>query len=274
MSFDPAAFDDYEAAGWASKDISAYHTLAGRVTSQLAEPLLDAVSAGPGTRLVDVATGPGYVAEVAVARGVDVTGVDLSEPMLAFARARVPGATFVRGDAMALPLEDESFTALTSAFVLLHLSTPERAASEAARVLAPGGIAAYTVWDIPERSRWLGVLLDAVADAGATPPADVPPGPPLFQFADDAEFAGLLEDAGLDRVTVDAIGFTLRIDSADELWEGLVDGTVRVGPLVGAQTSDVQGAIRERFEELLADYRVPDGYEVPVAVKLAVGCKP
>jgi SAM-dependent methyltransferase len=271
---DAGAFDAFEAAGWGSKDASAYDRLAGRVTSRLAEPLLDAVGAGPGTQLLDVATGPGYVAEAAAARGSDVVGLDLSETMLEFARARVPDVKFVHGDATALPLPDASFDAVVAAFVLLHLGVPERAVAEAGRVLVPGGSAAFTVWDAPSRGRWLGVMLDAVHDAGATPPAEVPPGPPLFRFADEAEFTALLEGAGLRDVRVDTVDFTLPLESADALWDGLVEGSVRVSPLVRSQSEEMQRAIRARFEELLEEYRTDDGFDVPVAVKLAGGRKP
>jgi SAM-dependent methyltransferase len=274
VSFDPEAFDAFEAEGWASKEASAYDALAGRVTARLADHLLDAVHAGADVSLLDVATGPGYVAERAVARGAEVVGLDLSEGMLEFARARVADAEFVRGDATALPFEDSSFAAVTAAFVLLHLGRPERAVAEAARVLTRGGTAAFTVWDVPARGRWLGLILDAVADAGAAPPAAIPPGPPLFRFADDVEFVRLLSDAGLADAAVETIDFPLRIQSADELWNGLVEGTVRVRPLVVAQTDETQRAIRARFEELLAEHRDGDGFEVPVAVKLGSGRKP
>ena len=272
--YDAEAFDAFEAAGWAGKDVSAYDTLAGRVTSRLADPLLDAVGARSGVRLLDVATGPGYLAERAAERGADVVALDFSEAMLAHARSRVRGVEFVHGDAMALPFPDGAFDAVAGAFVLLHLGSPERAAAEAARVVRPGGMVAFTVWDVPSRSRWLGVLLDAVAHVGAEPPSEVPAGPPIFRFADDAEFRGLLTDAGLDDIRVEPIEFSLALDSADELWHGLVEGTVRVRPLVQAQTDVVQRAIRTRFDELLDEYRVRDGFAVPVAVKLASGRKP
>jgi SAM-dependent methyltransferase len=274
VSFDAEEFDAFEATGWASKEAAAYDTLAGRVTSRLTDHLLDAVEAGAGTSLLDVATGPGYVAERAVARGATVVGLDLSEAMLEFARVRVADAEFVHGDATALPFEDSSFAAVTAAFVLLHLGRPELAVAEAVRVLSAGGRAAFTVWGVPARARWLGVLLDAVAGVGTTPPAAIPPGPPLFRFADDVEFARLLSDAGLENAAVETIDFSLRIESADELWNGLVEGTVRVRPLVVAQSDDTQGAIRDRFEELLEEHRDGDGFEVPVAVKLGSGRKP
>ena len=65
------AFDAFEEAGWSTKEAAAYDSLLGRVTSRLADALLDAVGAGPGKRLLDVATGPGYVAASAAGRGAD-----------------------------------------------------------------------------------------------------------------------------------------------------------------------------------------------------------
>jgi hypothetical protein len=67
--YDPVAFHAFEAAGWSTKETAGYDALGGRVTSRLADPLLDAVDAGPGKRLADIATGPGYVAARAAERG-------------------------------------------------------------------------------------------------------------------------------------------------------------------------------------------------------------
>jgi SAM-dependent methyltransferase len=79
------------------------------------------------------------------------------------------------------------------AFLLLHLGDPERAVAEVARVLRPGGKAAFSAWDEPSRGRWIGVFFEAITAAGARPPATVPVGPDFFRFADDAEFTALLE---------------------------------------------------------------------------------
>jgi SAM-dependent methyltransferase len=272
--YDPAAFDAFEAAGWGAKEAAGYDALAGRVTSRLADPLLDAVGAGPGKRVLDIATGPGYVAARAAERGAESVGVDFSETMLAFARSRSPNVEFVRGDATHLPFPDGSFEAATCAFLLLHLGRPEEAAAEAVRVLAPGGRAAFSVWDEPSRGRWLGVVFDAFTAAGAFPPADVPPGPPIFRFADDGEFTRLLADAGLADVTIETVEFRLQLASADELWDGLVDGSVRVRPLIVGQSPEMQRAIRTHFDELIEGYRTEEGFAVPVSVKLAAARKP
>ena len=273
MSYDPGAFDAFEAAGWAEKDVDAYDMLLGRVTQTLAEPLLDAVDAGPGTRLLDLATGPGYVAGRAVARGAEAVGLDRSEVMLEFAREHVPGVEFVAGDVMAIPFEDESFNAVTAAFLLLHLGEPERAAAEAARVLESDGVVAFTVWDVPSRGRWLGVLVDAIEEVGVSA-ADVPAGPPFFRFADEAELTQLITGAGLTDPAARTVEFPLQVGSADELWDGLIEGAVRTRAVVQAQSDDVQRAIRARFDELLDDHSAGDGFEVSVSVKLGSGRKP
>jgi SAM-dependent methyltransferase len=269
---DPDAFDAFEAAGWA-RQAATYGDFAGTVTSQLADPLLDAAGVHSGTRVVDVATGPGYVAGRAADRGARVIGVDVTEQMLLVARSRHRAVDFRQGDAQQLPLDDDAFDAAVCNFGLLHFGRPERAAAELARVLAPGGRAALTTWDEPSRSRWLGVMLDAIAAVGAAPPPDVPVGPPMFRFADDAEFTRLLVGAGLLDVRVDTIGFALPLGDADELWDGLLGGTVRTVPVVDAQSDEVKAQIRERFDGLLEPYRAGDGYEVPVSVKLASGRK-
>ena len=271
--YDVEAFNAFEEAGWATKDAEAYHGLAGRVTARFAEPLLDAVDAGRGTRLLDVATGPGYVAARASERGVETVGADFSETMLAYARDQVPGAEFVHADATGLPFDDATFDAVVAAFLLLHLGSPERAVAEAARVLRPGGRAAFSVWDEPSRGRWIGVFFEAFLATGAHPPAGVPSGPNFFRFADEGELTRLLEGAGLTDADVSTVEFGLHLEDGGELWDGLIRGSVRVGPMVLGQPEELQGRIRERYDELLEPYRSGDGFEVPVSAKIAAGTK-
>ncbi|HMD02847.1 MAG TPA: class I SAM-dependent methyltransferase [Candidatus Baltobacteraceae bacterium] len=96
-----------------------------------------------GARVLDVACGTGLVSAEFAARGYDVTGLDISEPMLAHARRRVPQATFVHGAAEALPFEDGAFAALACAQAF-HWFDRTPALRELMRVVQPGGIIA--VW--------------------------------------------------------------------------------------------------------------------------------
>jgi SAM-dependent methyltransferase len=267
---DADAFNAFEAEGWEGV-AGSYHRFWGTVTANVCGPLLDAARVGPGTRTLDVATGPGYVAALAAERGASVVGLDVAEEMVALARMRQPGTEFVRGDAEELPFPDGSFDAVVANFMILHVAKPERAAAEAHRVLAPGGGMALSVWDVPVRARLMGVLVDAVAEVGAGPPAHVPEGPPFFRFSDDDEFRGLLKGAGFLDVAVQEISFAHHAASSDELWDGLTGATVRMAALVRGQDVETQRRIRDAFDRNVAQYEGTEGVDLPVSAKVAAG---
>ena len=181
---------------------------------------------------------------------------------------------FRRGDAEALAFPDASFDAVVANFLLLHLGRPERALAEFARVLAPGGGVALTVWDLPEHARFIGVLVDALAEAGAAPPAEIPVGPPIFKYSDEQEFSRLLRGAGLEDVHVQTVAFFHSEASADSLWQGLLAGTVRTSAIVVGQPEEMQQRIRAAFDRIVGQYETRGRLELPVSVKLASGRKP
>src|SRR5262245_34194303 len=187
---DPSAFHAFERAGWESVP-RPYHDAWGTLTTQAVERLLNAVGAGPGTRLLDVATGPGYVAAAATRRGASVVAVDFSEAMLAEARRHHPEIDFRSGDAEALPFPESSFDAVVMSFGLLHLARPDQALAEAHRVLRPGGRLAFTVWDRPAEAVAFGIVLGAVQRHGRLD-VPLPPAPPFFPFSDPAESRAVL----------------------------------------------------------------------------------
>jgi len=199
------AFKAFEREGW-SVQAETYGGLIGAITRKLAGPLLEAAGVGPGQRVLDVATGPGYVAERAAAQGARPVGLDLAEGMLELARRRVGGVEFVRGDAEQLPFEDAWFDAVVGGLVINHLPRPQRALLEAARVVASGGAVAFSAWDRPGRMRVIGVVTDAVKAAGVDGDGAVPAGgPDPYRFADEGEFSALLEEVGLGGVAVAAV---------------------------------------------------------------------
>jgi demethylmenaquinone methyltransferase / 2-methoxy-6-polyprenyl-1,4-benzoquinol methylase len=103
--------------------------------------------AGPGDRVLDVATGTGDLAiELSGRVGAtgEVIGSDFSERMLDLARTKVaPGAAgaprFEWADAMELPYDDDSFDAATVGFGARNFSDLALGLREMARVVRPGG---------------------------------------------------------------------------------------------------------------------------------------
>jgi len=124
---------DFERAGWNSH-VDAYHAFFGTISEQLTRPLLDAVGAGAGSRLLDACCGPG-VARKAAERGSVVDGIDIAPAMVELAARLYPLARFRVGDAEELPYADNEFDAVVYNIGLHHLTSPARGIAAFARVL-------------------------------------------------------------------------------------------------------------------------------------------
>ena len=245
---DADAFRDFERA--AHDEIAdGYRDFFTAVTDYAVEPLLDAALVKAGTRVLDVATGPGVVAFRAASRGAStVIGVDLAPRMLELAAAQYPRVDFRQADAEDLPLADHSFDCVVSNFGIGHFPRPERALSEFVRVLTPGGAVAVSWWDVAARHRVNGIFFDAMNEAGAVPPVELPTGPPMFRFSDDQELSGALRSAGVAEVTVRTFAFIHSLANPEELWNGILGGTVRRSIGIRRQPKEVQDRIRAAFD--------------------------
>ena len=268
------AFKVFEAEGW-SAQAGTYDGLTGAITNRLAESLLDAAGVRPHWRVLDVATGPGYVAGRAAARGARVVGIDLAEGMLELARQRVIGVELRRADAEELPFDDASFDAVLGGFVINHLPHPQLALAEAERVLVSGGQVAFSVWDRPERMRVIGVVKEAIetadVDCGYALPLG---GPDPYRFADEREFRALLEGADFVGVAVEAVELTHRVAGTKELLWGILGSSVRTAARLRAQDAVARRRTSAALECTVEPYRTSDGaLELPVAAKLASGAK-
>jgi SAM-dependent methyltransferase len=258
-------FSAWEAAGW-SERAAGYERLLGRITARVADAVLDSAGVGPGDRVLDVGCGPGILLSAALARDARPTGVDVSPGMIAEARRRHPAVDLVEADVTDLPLADGAFDAAVGNFVLNHLPAPERAVAEVARVLAPGGAVALSVWDHLERTRWLGVVAEALEEEGVRPPPSVAAGPPSYRFADRAEMEALLEGAGLGDPRVRTVSLVATAADADALWACVLGGSVRTSSTILAQPEEVQRRVRAAVERRVAPYRTGDGLALPVSV--------
>ena len=161
MTTDRDAFTQFEFNGW-QRVAGKYESAWSSLTRLFVPHLLEATHVSHGTRLLDVACGPGYVAEMARASGAVSMGTDFAPEMIRLARSRNPDIEFRVGDAQDLQFDDESFDAVIMNFGVLHLSRPEAAFAEARRVLRPGGYFGFTVWASPEHSAGIRIFEQAV----------------------------------------------------------------------------------------------------------------
>ena len=250
-----------------------YDAFFSPVTALATPALLDAAAVGPGTRLLDVACGPGRVAAQAAARGAVATGVDLAPGMVALARSLHPGIEFHEAEVGALPFEDASFDALACSFGLGHFPDPERATAECGRVVAPGGRLAFAWWDDPARHRLQAMFREAASEVGAPTPPNVPVHSTL-RFCDADEFRGLLEGAGLIDVEVRGHTTEHRVQDTEALWEGGLGSLAMTAAAIVHQPDEVRGRIRSAFERRAAAYRTAHGLTIPVAFLIGSGRRP
>lgn len=101
--------------------------------------LVQAIRPQAGARVLDVATGPGYVAAAFAQEGCEVVGLDLTPALLALAEQMreergLSNLRFQQGDAGHLPFAEQTFDIVVSRYALHHCEDPQRVLAEMARV--------------------------------------------------------------------------------------------------------------------------------------------
>ncbi|HVC30465.1 MAG TPA: methyltransferase domain-containing protein, partial [Steroidobacteraceae bacterium] len=102
------------------------------------------VDPAPEASVLDIATGPGFVALAFAERVRAVVGIDITPAMLGRAelegvRRDLANVRFELGDVESLPFADGSFDVVTCGSAFHHFPQPERVLREMIRVLRPGG---------------------------------------------------------------------------------------------------------------------------------------
>ena len=263
------SFHAFEQQGW-ERAADHYGDAFGGLTSQTIPSLLSAAGVGKGTRLLDVASGPGYVAAAGAELGASAIGVDFSAEMVTLAGSRYPAIDFREGDAESLTFPDASFDAVTINFGVLHLERPDLALAEARRVLKPGGRCAFTVWAAPDISIGFGIVLKAIEQHGRTD-VGLPEGPPFFRFSDAAESTRTMSAVGFIHPLVQRVPLMWRLKSGEALYDAFLQGAVRTAALLRAQAPEAASRIRRRIVEEAEAYRNGDTIVLPMSAVLTSG---
>ncbi|MGA2266631.1 MAG: methyltransferase domain-containing protein [Phycisphaerae bacterium] len=145
----PMVLDEYKQAIAKHFDARTDYTRS-KTHARLANRLVRLAAPQPDERVLDIATGTGFVAIPAaqlVGKRGTVVGVDISSGMVAQARKNVAQASgsaaieIIEAAAASLPFPDDSFEAVVSTGVMHHWKDPAADLNEIHRVLKPGGYA-------------------------------------------------------------------------------------------------------------------------------------
>jgi SAM-dependent methyltransferase len=268
--FDPEAVRAFEHASW-QRAASVYKATFASATRPFIESLLDAVHVARGTRLLDIACGPGFLTSAGRARGAVARGLDFSPAMLAVASKRERAVRFDEGDAEALPYADGEFDAAVSNFGIHHVPRPLFALREAHRVLRAGGRVAFSFWAEPGENVAWKLVFDAVARHGDRAAARTPV--PGGGFGTAAQCADALREVGFADCTTRLVYATWQHRDAQALVTALRAGTARMAAILDAQRPDAMIAIIADIAENAENYRGADGIAVPIAAVIASGAK-
>ena len=172
-----------------------YDTVAAEYTARIAgelahkpfdRSLLDAFAARVKGPVADIGCGPGHVGAYLSERAVPVTGIDLSDGMLAEARRLYPGIAFRRGDMTALDTPDGAWAGIVAFYSIIHVprSAVPAALREFRRTLRPGGLL-LLAFHVGSQSLHLDELWGHIVDVD-------------FHFFEPAEMTTWLQAAGFE----------------------------------------------------------------------------
>jgi SAM-dependent methyltransferase len=236
---------------WDSGD--AYEPYVGRWSRLVAREFLEWLAVPLGGRWLDVGCGTGALAEtiLALAAPSEVVGIDPSPAYVAFARDRVNEARvgFEVGDAQALQAASATFDAVVCGLVLNFVAEPEKAVSEMARVVRPGGTLAAYVWDYAEGMQMMRYFWDA---AGALDPSagELDEGR-RFSLCKPEPLTNLFHTTGLEKIEVRAIDVPTVFRDFEDYWSPFLGGQAPAPGYAMSLNQERRAALRERIRASL-----------------------
>lgn len=202
--------------------------------------------------VLDIGCGAGATsAALAAARpDVAITGIDLSAPLVAIARERVPQATFLVADAASDPLPVRP-DLLVSRHGVMFFANPAAAFARLHAAAAPGAALVFSCFGDRTRNAFASDLVDALTGTLAADPPGYAPGP--FAFVRRTRVATILAAAGWRDVRAEQVDFAyVAGEDADPVADA-VSFLSRIGPLASIVASDA-ATVRPRLAGALARY--------------------
>jgi SAM-dependent methyltransferase len=210
-----------------------YDAYMGRWSRQIAPLFLDRLEAAEGLDWLDVGCGTGALSEAIVARCEpgSLTGVDPSPGFISRAREVVPDprATFLLGDAQALPFGSAAFDLVVSGLVLNFVPDSLKALEEMKRAARPNGRICFYVWDYPGGGVEFMHAFWAAATSLDPDAADLTEAR-RFPFCEPSALTELARAAGLASVACEMLEAPTVFRNFDDYWRPF---TLGAGPAPG-----------------------------------------
>ena len=224
--------------------------LLDRTLAPFQELLVEAVRTSGARQVLDVGCGTGSTT-VAVAQLLGesgrCTGIDISEPMIAAARARAEHqrapASFVCADVQGHEFQPGSFDMVISRFGVMFFADPVQAFANLRRAARDGAGLRFVAWRSPAENPFMTTAERAAAPLLPNLPARQPDAPGPFALADERRVARILEESGWTSIDIQPIDVPCTLPEKD-----LVRYLSRFGP-VGLALNEADQPTRARVLE-------------------------
>ncbi|MDH3530991.1 MAG: methyltransferase domain-containing protein, partial [Acidobacteriota bacterium] len=203
----------------------------------------------PGEKVLDVACGTGVVARTARQQTDFVTGLDLSDDMLAVARLKDPSIEWKKGNAEDLPFDDSTFDVVFSQFALMFFPDKVGALREMKRV---GGRVVVAVWEELDKTPGYREFVGLLQEEFGREPADILTSP--FTLGEKQVLEAIFLEAGI-KPEIHTLETTARFPSM-EAW---ITTDIRATPLSAMFNDDDLARLIEFGKQTLSEYENEDG---------------
>ena len=246
---------------------AARQKITDRSLQSISAALMSFAAPRNGMRVLDIGCGAGTTTSQlaqTVAPG-RVTGVDISAPMLAVARARAEASVdFIEADASTHSFVPE-FDLVFSRFGVMFFADPVAAFSHIKTALRRGGKLAFVCWRAFEENDWAFAPYSAARDllSPQDPPVPYAPGP--FAFADGERLKSILEQSGFQRVRLERLDTVMHMGATVE---EAGEEALNLGPLARAASDldePTRDKIRARAAAAFEKFKTPAGITPPAS---------
>jgi len=214
------------------------------------EAMLDAAGVEESTRFLDVGCGGGGASELAAIRGAQISGLDVAEGLIMFARERVSNGDFRVGDIESLPFDDDTFDAVFAANSVQY--TEDRIASlrELGRVCTPEGRIVASLFGPPEKVEFRAIF-KAVRDTMPEPPTGGGP----FELSAPGKLEELFAKAGLKVLESGEVDCPFNYPDFETFWRG----NVAAGPFQDVLRTVSEETLKSAVRDATETFRLDNG---------------
>ena len=260
-----------------------YRDLIAQMFAPLTAGLIKEAGIAAGDKVLDIGGGSGEPS-LTISGIVGSTGsvmyTDPAVGMLQSAQAEagrqsLTNIQFRQCSGDGLPFADDTFDVAVGRLSAMFFPNPLAGVREVLRAVRPDGKVAFVVWGPAEANPFLSGVTTMVERFVKLPAADDPDAPDAFRFAVPGKFAGIVKDAGGEKVTERVLDFQIEGDIAfDQFWQMRTEMSDTLRQSLARLTDSELAMVRQSVADTVEGYFAGGKMSFPARALIVCGRKP